>query len=59
MSFERLLFALFTFCSTWIFDFEDSYNPTEPGVDTSCFPHRFTDFGHTNLGVPKFNFKLK
>ena len=25
------------------------------GVDTGYFLHRYTDFGHTNLGVPKFN----
>ena len=25
------------------------------GVDTGCFQHQYTDFGHTNLGVPKFN----
>ena len=25
------------------------------GVDTGCFQYRYTDFGHTNLGVPKFN----
>ena len=27
-------------------------------VDTSCFRHWYTNFGHTNLGVPKFNLKL-
>ena len=27
------------------------------GVDTGCFQHQYTDFGHTNLGVPKFNLK--
>ena len=27
------------------------------GVDTGCFWHRCTDFGHTNLGMPKFNLK--
>ena len=27
------------------------------GVDTDCFQHRYTDFGHTNLGLPKFNLK--
>ena len=27
------------------------------GVDTSCFGHRFFDFGHTNLGMPKFDIK--
>ena len=26
-----------------------------PGVDTGCFQHRYTDFWHTNLGVPKSN----
>ena len=26
-----------------------------PGVDTSYFRHWCTDFGHTNLGLPKFN----
>ena len=25
------------------------------GVDTGCFRHLYTDFGHNNLGVPKFN----
>ena len=25
------------------------------GADTGCFRHGYTDFGHTNLGVPKFN----
>ena len=24
------------------------------GVDTACFGHQYTDFGHANLGVPKF-----
>ena len=24
-------------------------------VDTGYFRHRYTDLGHTNLGVPKFN----
>ena len=23
-----------------------------PGADTGCFPHWYTDFGHSNLGVP-------
>ena len=27
------------------------------GVDTDCFWHWFTDFWHTNLGVPTFNLK--
>ena len=27
----------------------------QPEVDTGYFRDRFTDFGHTNLGVPKFN----
>ena len=27
------------------------------GVDTGCFRHWYTNFGHTNLGVPKFNLK--
>ena len=27
------------------------------GVDTGCFRHRYTDFGHTNLDVSKFNLK--
>ena len=26
----------------------------ESGVDTGHFRHRYTDFGRTNLGVPKF-----
>ena len=26
-------------------------------VDTGCFQHRYTNFGHNNLGVPKFNLK--
>ena len=25
------------------------------GVDTGCFRHWYTDFGHTNLGMPKSN----
>ena len=25
------------------------------GVDTGCFRQRYAHFGHTNLGVPKFN----
>ena len=29
------------------------------GVDTGSFRHRYTDFGHTNLGVLKFNPYLK
>ena len=24
-------------------------------VDTGCFQHWYIDFGHTNLGMPKFN----
>ena len=24
-------------------------------VDTGHFQHRYTDFGHTDLGIPKFN----
>ena len=28
-----------------------------PRVDTGCFPQRYNDFGHTNLGVRKFNLK--
>ena len=28
-----------------------------PGVDTGCFQHQYTDFGHTNLGMPKFYLK--
>ena len=27
------------------------------GVDTGYFQHQFTDYGHTNLGMPKFNLK--
>ena len=28
------------------------------GVDTGCFQqHQYTDFGDTNLGMPKFNLK--
>ena len=27
------------------------------GVDTGCFRHWYTNFGHTNLGMPKFNLK--
>ena len=27
------------------------------GVDTGCFRHQYTNFGHTNLGMPKFNLK--
>ena len=27
------------------------------GVHTGCFQHQYTDFGHTNLSVPKFNLK--
>ena len=27
------------------------------GVDTGYFRHRYTNFGHTNLGVPEFNLK--
>ena len=27
------------------------------GVDTGCFQHQYTDFGHTNLGAPRFNLK--
>ena len=26
-------------------------------VDTGFFRHWYTDFGHTNLGMPKFNLK--
>ena len=26
-----------------------------PGVDAGCFQHQYNDFGHTFLGVPKFN----
>ena len=29
----------------------------ESGAEASCFWHRFTDFGHTNLGMPKFSLK--
>ena len=25
------------------------------GADTACFGHWYTDFGHANLGAPKFN----
>ena len=25
------------------------------GVDTGCFRHQYTNFGHANLGLPKFN----
>ena len=27
------------------------------GVDAGYFRHRYTDFGHSKLGMPKFNFK--
>ena len=27
------------------------------GADAGCFWYQFTDFGHTNLGMPKFNLK--
>ena len=27
------------------------------GVDTGCFRHQYTNFGHTNLDVSKFNLK--
>ena len=27
------------------------------GVDKGCFQHRYTDFGHTDLGVPKYGLK--
>ena len=27
------------------------------GVGTSYFQQRYTDFGHTNSGLPKFNLK--
>ena len=27
------------------------------GVDTGYFHHQYTDFGHTNSGMPKFNLK--
>ena len=27
------------------------------GVDTDNFQHRYTNFGHTNLGMPKFSLK--
>ena len=27
------------------------------GVDTGCFGYWYTNFEHTNLGAPKFNFK--
>ena len=27
------------------------------GVDKGCFQHRYTDFGHTDLGVPKYDLK--
>ena len=27
------------------------------GVDTGCFQHWYTDFGHTNFGMPKSNLK--
>ena len=34
----------------------DSANLTmTAGIDTGCFRHRYTDFGNTNLGVPKFD----
>ena len=26
-------------------------------VDAGYFQHRYTNFGHTNLGMPKFNLK--
>ena len=28
-------------------------------VDTGCFQHWYTDFGRTNLGVPKFILTIK
>ena len=31
--------------------------PDIAGVDTGCFRHRYTNFEHNNLGVPKFNLK--
>ena len=27
------------------------------GVDTGCFRHQYTNFGHSNFGMPKFNLK--
>ena len=27
------------------------------GLDTGCFQHRYTNFGYTNVGMPKFNLK--
>ena len=27
------------------------------GVEAGCFRHRYTDFGHTNLGLPKLILK--
>ena len=29
----------------------------QPEVDRDCFRHWYTDFGHTNLDVPKSNLK--
>ena len=29
----------------------------QPDVDTRCFCHLYTDFGQTNLGMPKSNLK--
>ena len=31
------------------------HSSKKSGVDTGCFWHWYTDFGHTNLGVPKFD----
>ena len=43
----QALFNLATCSNYWITSW----------FDTSCFRHRFANFGHTNLGMPKFNLK--
>ena len=39
--------------SIWVQKALENYNSA--GVDTGYFRHQYTDFGHTNLGMLKFD----
>ena len=59
-SISKVPFSLLLFHDYWITFYNFAlWRPNfTPGVDTGCFQHWYTNFGHTNIGMPKFNVKV-